>query len=105
MYSISYVPKEEIIDEGYGYCSYTYKYIRIRDSLPFYIKKFVLAHELQHEKDFEKWGGNKHVLWAEVKANFIGSIKHPIGFIGCVMMSIFSIKRWKLYINRIITKR
>jgi len=99
-YLIKYVSKEEMPAKGsYGFCDPTKKEIFILDSLPDFVKKSVLAHEKQHEKDYEN--GISNELWLEIKANLIGFIKYPIGFIGCFFMSLFSIERWKLYIRRI----
>jgi len=100
MYPVKYIPKEEMIDEYFGLCSYNKKTIFIRNDIPKYIQIFVLAHERQHEKDYKN--GIKGTLWLEIRANVLGGLKHPIGFIGCIILTIFTFKRWKLYIKRIV---
>ena len=70
----------------------------VRNDLSNSVKKFVKKHELYHLRD-----ESKNWLWREIKANFYGLFKHPIGFIKCVIMSL-SPYRLKFYFERFKTK-
>ena len=54
-----------------------------RDDLPESVKRFVISHELYHLRDKAQWW-----VWREVKANGHAAMTHPIGFVGCVLMSL-----------------
>jgi len=100
-YLVKYIPKSKLPNKGmYGYCSDEYKLIYILETLPNYVKKFVLSHEIQHSLDLEN--GFKSGWWMEIRANLFSGLKHPVGFIGCIIMTIFSVERWKYYIRRVI---
>ena len=67
----------------------------IRNDLPKIVKEFVKEHELYHLKDkSEFW------LCREIKANFYGLFKHPLGFFICVIMSLAPY-RLKFYFERV----
>jgi len=55
----------------------------VREDLPGCVKRFVTTHELYHLKDKAQWW-----LWREVKANLHAAIRHPVGFVACVLMSL-----------------
>ncbi len=66
----------------------------VRNDLPNSVKEFVKEHELYHLRD-----ESKNWIWREIKANFYGLFKHPIGFVRCVIMSL-SPHRLKFYFER-----
>jgi len=72
--------------------------VYIRKDLPRVVKSFIREHELYHLKD-----KSKNWIWREIKSNFYGLIKHPLGFIVAVIMSLQPY-RIKLYIQRIKEK-
>ena len=74
--------------------------IFIRSDLPLCVKNSILSHEQQHEKDCDKPEIINNFFLREIRGNLAG-MKYPIGFITTVIMSIFSIDRWKLYISLI----
>lgn len=96
-YNLFYVKKKEMPTGLYGFCNYTQKTIYIRKDLPKCVRKSVLSHERQHEKDWENNRGYGTFV-TELRGNLAG-MKHPIGFITTVIMSIFSVKRWKVYLG------
>ena len=57
--------------------------IYVREDLPEYVKRFVISHELYHLGDRSQWW-----VWREIRATFHSAIRHPIGFIACVLMSL-----------------
>jgi len=57
--------------------------VNVREDLPGCVKRFVTTHELYHLKDKAQWW-----LWREVKANLHAAIRHPVGFVACVAMSL-----------------
>ncbi len=67
----------------------------VREDLPKIVKKFVRDHELYHLKD-----KSQNVLWREIKANIYSAIRHPLGSIITLIMSLQPY-RIKLYIQRI----
>ena len=69
----------------------------VRDDLPNRVKQFVTYHELYHLHDQSTWW-----VWREIKANCYAARKAPLGFIGCVLMSLTP-KRIGYYIQRIKT--
>jgi len=68
----------------------------VRNDLPESVKKFTEVHEVYHLSDPAKWW-----VWREIKANFAGAWKHPIGAIYCMLLTIFSFDRLKFYWHRI----
>jgi hypothetical protein len=57
--------------------------VYVRDDLPRCVKRFVISHELYHLRDKAQWW-----IWREIKANANAAIRHPIGFMACVLMSL-----------------
>jgi hypothetical protein len=57
--------------------------VHVREDLPGCVKRFVISHELYHLGDRSQWW-----VWREVKANIHAAIRHPIGFMACVFMSL-----------------
>jgi hypothetical protein len=57
--------------------------VYLREDLPGCVKRFVISHELYHLIDKAQWW-----VWREIKATAHASIRHPIGFIACVFMSL-----------------
>jgi len=94
-YNVFYVEKNDLPKGAYGLTRYSLKAIYIREDLPSCVKKSILAHERQHEKDYRR-GFNLFIR--ELRGNIAG-MRHPIGFITCVIMTIFSVSRWKFYLN------
>jgi hypothetical protein len=57
--------------------------VYVREDLPESVKRFVLSHELYHLVDkAQRW------VWREIKATVHAAMRHPIGFIACVFMSL-----------------
>jgi len=69
--------------------------VYVREDLPACVKRFVISHELYHLVDKAQWW-----VWREIKANAHAAIRHPIGFIACVMMSLAPY-RLRYYAQRI----
>ena len=99
-FKVYFVYEKELPTGAYGVTYCERGEIYIKKELPECVKKSVIAHEFQHEKDCGK-GYNRFVR--ELRANIAG-MKHPIGFITCVVMSLFSISRWKMYMSLIFGK-
>jgi hypothetical protein len=57
--------------------------VYVRKDLPESVKLFVISHELYHLGDKSQWW-----IWREAKANIHAAIRHPIGFVACVLMSL-----------------
>ena len=76
--------------------------IRVRKDLPKVVRKFVLEHEQYHIKDWQrltKENKKYNWFWGEIKANIYGAIKHPFGFLICMVMSLHPY-RIKMYFKR-----
>ncbi len=97
MPQIVYLPREELYPR-YGYAQPSRQIAYIREDLPSSVKKFVTFHELYHLEDKARWW-----FWREVRANIAGALKHPIGFMACVLMSLAPY-RLRYYWQRIIGK-
>lgn len=95
MPEIIYQTKKELYPL-FGYALPSEQIVYVRGDLPNSVRKFVTAHELYHLRDEAKWW-----VWREIKANFAGACKHPLGFIVCVIMSLAPY-RLKYYWKRII---
>lgn len=91
MTNVRYVPKE-ILYPYFGYAQDGVAYVR--DDLPPRVKEFVLVHELYHLQD-----PTVNVFLRELKANWAGFKKHPLGCLQCMIMSL-SLTRLRLYIQR-----
>jgi hypothetical protein len=57
--------------------------VYVREDLPRCVKRFVTTHELYHLRDKAQWW-----VWREIKATAHAAMRHPIGFIACVFMSL-----------------
>lgn len=55
----------------------------VREDLPKCVRTFVTFHELYHLRDKAKWW-----VWREVKAAMYGGLRHPIGLLVCLLMSL-----------------
>lgn len=96
MPTIIYVPKDKIYP-AFGAC---YKdRIEIRDDLPQIVKDFLIVHELYHSTDTEKTWWKR-----ELKANWAGFKKHPVGFFIVLVMSLAPY-RLKFYCQRCKEKK
>ena len=69
--------------------------VYVREDLPGCVTQFVISHEQYHLGDKGQWW-----VWREVKVNVHAAIRHPIGFVGCVFMSLASY-RLRYYGQRI----
>ena len=69
--------------------------VHVREDLPRCVKRFVISHELYHLVDKAQWW-----VLREVKATVHATMRHPIGFIACVLMSLVPY-RLKYYGQRI----
>jgi len=94
MNSIKYVSRKELYP-AFGEADVKKQVVYIRNDLPKMAKIFVKDHELYHLKD-----KSKNWTWREIKANVNSAIKHPLGFIITLIMSL-QIYRIKLYLQRI----
>jgi hypothetical protein len=59
--------------------------VRVREDLSPRIKRFVLAHELYHARDYANWGG---WIGREIRANLVPAVNDPIGFFVTVFASL-----------------
>jgi hypothetical protein len=87
---VTYVSRSELFPV-FGNAEEVPPIIKIRKDLPKVVQKFVLSHEKYHIKDWQRLAGqNKRYYWilGEIKANVYGAIKHPFGFLLCVIMSL-----------------
>jgi hypothetical protein len=93
-----YIANEDEYNFGprYGYSIPSKRTAFVNASLPWSVIQFVMAHEFYHLTDFAQWW-----VWREVKANFHAALVHPVGAVHCLLLSVFSIKRWQYYIDRI----
>jgi hypothetical protein len=73
--------------------------VYVREDLPEYLKRFVISHELYRLGDRSQWW-----VLREVKATVHAAIRHPIGFIACVLMSLAPY-RLRYYGQRICEER
>ena len=87
---------KEKLHPRFGYAVPSKQVAYVRGDLPNCVRKFVTVHELYHLKDKFRWW-----VWREIKANTAGTIKHPIGFMVCVLMSLAPYRLW-YYWRRII---
>ena len=79
----------------FGFALLDKQQVYVRGDLPGCVKRFVISHELYHLGDRSQW-----CIWREVKANAHAAIRHPIGFIACVVMSFDPYRIW-YYVQRI----
>jgi hypothetical protein len=71
------------------------QWVYVRGDLPGCVRRFVIGHELYHLEDKAQWW-----IWREIKANIHAAIRHPIGFIACVVMSLAPYRLW-YYLQRL----
>ena len=69
--------------------------VYVREDVPGCVKRFVISHELYHLKDKAQWW-----VWREVKATAHAAIRHPRGFVACVLLSLAPY-RLRYYVQRI----
>jgi len=55
----------------------------VREDLPECVKLFVISHELYPLNDKAQWWARR-----EIKANANSAVRHLIGFVACVLMSL-----------------
>ena len=97
--NIEYVSKEEIYPKFGYYCSRGT--IKIRKDLPKCAQDFLLHHELAHQDDIID---NESFIEKELESNWRGFIRHPIGAIVIMFMSLAPY-RLKYYWQRFKTKQ
>jgi hypothetical protein len=82
MTGVIYRTKEELYPRcGLAQCDKQQVYVR--EDLPGCVERFVISHELYHLENKAQWW-----VWREIKATARGAMRHPIGFIACVLMSL-----------------
>ncbi len=96
MAKIKYLPKQKLYP-SFGRAENNTAYIR--KDLPKPVKEFVKDHELYHLKD----NANNWVI-REIKANSYSALRHPLGFIITIIMSL-QLYRLKFYLNKIKEKQ
>ncbi len=69
--------------------------VYVRKDLPLCVRRFVVSHEVYHLTDKAQWW-----ILKEVKATMHAAMRHPIGFVACVSMSLAPY-RLKYYWQRI----
>ena len=79
---VIYLSKDRI-HPRFGYADIENQIAYVREDLPAKVKDFVKCHELYHLRDNAKWW-----IWREIKANAYAGIRHPSGFIQCIIMSM-----------------
>jgi hypothetical protein len=94
MAQVNYVSKNKLYP-AFGKADPKKKKVYIRNDLPKIVKKFVKTHEVFHIRNNKP----RQWFWEEIKANTYAGIKHPIGFIVTILMSLQPY-RIKLYIQR-----
>jgi len=57
--------------------------VYVRGDLSESVKQFVISHEVYHLSDKAEWWA-----WREIKASARAAIRHPLGFVVCVLMSL-----------------
>ena len=67
----------------------------VREALPECVRLFVISHELYPLNDNSQWWA-----WREIKANANAAVRHPIGFVACVLMSLAPY-RLRYYLQRV----
>lgn len=75
-------------------------YVEVREDLSPRVKRFVLKHELYHLTDEHTWLGDRG---REIRANFVPAFRDPVGFVACVLATVFNWDRFKLYVYRLWT--
>jgi len=105
MAKVKYVSKSKLYP-AFGDSDIKKQIAYVRKDLPKMVKIFVRDHELYHLKDLKEedftggiWTVRFKGTWAEIKANFYSGIRHPLGFIMTIILSLQPY-RIKLYIDR-----
>ena len=80
---ISYVDKNEIYPL-FGRANWLTGDIEIQKGLPKLVDEFVLEHEKYHIRD----GKFSSIIGREIRANGYAAVRHPIGFLMTVAMSL-----------------
>ena len=75
--------KREALHPRFGYAVPSEQKVVVRADLPKCVEAFVTVHELYHLKDRANWW-----VWRELKANTAGALRHPVGFVLCVVLSL-----------------
>ena len=76
--------------------------IRVRKDLPRAVQDFVLVHEYVHIGDWQRLAQERkeyNWIWGDVRAGFFGSVRHPVGFLLSLVLSLHP-DRLKLYVQR-----
>ena len=82
MAEVIYRTKEELYPR-FGFALPEKQIAYVRDDLPECVKQFVIGHEVYHLTDHANgW------VWREIKANMHSALRHPIGFMLCLQMSL-----------------
>ncbi len=94
MIKVKYVSRKKLYP-AFGYADIKKDVAYVRKDLPKLVKKFIKTHELFHlrHKKPRNW------FWEEIKANAYSGIRHPLGLIVTIIMSL-RIDRIRLYIDR-----
>jgi hypothetical protein len=82
MPDVIYQTRDELYP-GFGLALPDKQLVYVREDLLEHVKRFVTTNELYHLVDKAQWW-----IWREVKANMHAAMRHPIGFIACVLMSL-----------------
>ncbi len=99
--NISHVPRSRLYP-AFGQAYENPPKILVRKDLPLAVQKFILDHEKCHIADWqrlEKLGKGYNWIWGELRASFLGGLKHPFGLLMCIVMSLHPC-RLKLYVER-----
>jgi len=91
--SVEYCNKQTIFP-AFGIACPEEGKVYVWKDLPGSVLRFVECHERYHLVDSAKWW-----LWREIRANWHAGWRHPIGFGGCVLMSL-KLRRLAYYANR-----
>jgi len=91
---VIYISKSKLYP-AFGDADIKKQIAHVRKDLPKSVKKYVKQHELYHLKD-----NTKNWVWREIKASIYGAIKHPIGALICLIMTLAPC-RLKFYWQRI----
>ena len=94
MAEVIYRTKEELYPR-FGFALPEKQIAYIRDDLPECVKQLVISNEVYHLKDNANWW-----VWREIKANMHSALRHPIGLILCLQMSLVPY-RLSYYLQRI----
>jgi len=86
---------KEKLGARFGYALPSRQVAFVREDLPRSVRAFVTEHELYHLRHGARWW-----VWREVKASGAGALRHPLGFVACVLMSLRPY-RLKHYVERI----